>query len=368
MFDTTWWIDSAWLIFLFYWFVSAFRVNRMKRREPPVQRFGRLALTIVLLVLLYSAAFRWDVLNGPFVPKIWWLPYFAIALTWIGLAITIWARYHLGRFWSGTVALREEHQLIRSGPYARIRHPIYTGILTMWAGSVLAVDRYRALVVFAVIFAGIIWKARKEEALLAGEFGPEFAEHRRRTGFLFPRLFSTSPTVLKNLRSTERAAHFALSATIVVLHFFGAVFVSSMVGFFPEGFAGGWYQNTTLQAFVPCMSTVAILLGILVARSPSLADKRARWAWIPGLFWFGFGVHDMLFAGNGVLQTGAWVGSTPFRYLLDNLFGGTRKCGGTECLDELIFTMPLVVSTAYSLASWITLKVREVSSKTVANS
>ena len=64
----------------------------------------------------------------------------------------------------------------------------------MWAGSVLAVDRYRALVVFVVLLeAGIIWKASKEEALLAGEFGPEFAEHRRRTGFLFPRLFSTSP-------------------------------------------------------------------------------------------------------------------------------------------------------------------------------
>jgi len=63
----------------------------------------------------------------------------------------------------------------------------------MLAASVLAVDRYRALVVFAVILAGIVWKARKEEALLAGEFGPEFAEYRRRTGFLFPRLFGTSP-------------------------------------------------------------------------------------------------------------------------------------------------------------------------------
>jgi protein-S-isoprenylcysteine O-methyltransferase Ste14 len=63
----------------------------------------------------------------------------------------------------------------------------------MWAGSILAVDRYRALVVFVVLLAGTIWKASKEEALLAGEFGPDFAEYRRRTGFLFPRLSSTSP-------------------------------------------------------------------------------------------------------------------------------------------------------------------------------
>ncbi len=161
--------------------------------------------------------------------------------------------------------------------------------------------------------------------------------------------------------------HFALSATVVVLHCFGAVFVSFIVGLFPEGLVGGCYQNTPLQAFVPCTSAVAILLGILVARSSSLADKRASWAWIPGLIWFGFGVHDMLFV-RGVLQTGAWVGSTPFRFLVDNLFGSTRKCGGTECLYELIYTVPLVVSSAYSLASWITLKLREASLKTLANS
>lgn len=187
MFDPTWWIDSAWTIFLVYWFIAAFRVNRMRRREPLGQRFARLGPTIVILLAFYWVAFRWDILNGPFVPKVWWLPYFAAGLTWVGLALTIWARYHLGKFWSGTVALREEHQLIRSGPYARIRHPIYTGILTMWAATVLAVDRYRALVLFVVILAGTIWKARKEEALLASEFGDAFEKHRRHTGFLFPR-------------------------------------------------------------------------------------------------------------------------------------------------------------------------------------
>lgn len=115
---------------------------------------------------------------------------------------------------------------------------------------------------------------------------------------------------LINTRLIERAAHFALWAAVVVIHCFGAVFVSFIVGFFPEGLVGGWYQNTPLQAFVPCMSTLAIFLGIVVARSSFLADKRASWAWIPGLFWFGFGVHDMLFAG-GVLQTGAWVKLSP---------------------------------------------------------
>ena len=62
----------------------------------------------------------------------------------------------------------------------------------------------------------------------------------------------------------------------------------------------------------------------------------------------------MLFV-RGVLQTGAWAGSTPFRFLLDDLLGGTSKSGDIECLNELFYTTPLISSIAYTLASWITL-------------
>lgn len=187
MLEPAHWIDAAWLIFFVYWLVSGFRLNKMKRSEPSSQKFGRPALTMAFLVLLYAAAYRWEFLNAPFIPGVWWRPYFTVALTWIGMAMAVWARYHLGRYWSGSVALREEHRLIRSGPYARIRHPIYTGIIIMLAATVVAVDRYRALIAFVLILVGIIWKARKEEALLASEFGSEFDEHRRHTGFFLPR-------------------------------------------------------------------------------------------------------------------------------------------------------------------------------------
>lgn len=151
-----------------------------------------------------------------------------------------------------------------------------------------------------------------------------------------------------------RIARGALIPAAVMLHFAGAVMISMVIGFFPESLIGErWYHDTPLQAFAPVMCAIAVLLAILLARS--LADKRAIWAWIPGLLWFGFGVYDMLFV-HGVLQTGAWAGSTPFRYLLDNLFGGPSKCGDTECLYEVFLTMPLAISVAYSVASWITLR------------
>jgi protein-S-isoprenylcysteine O-methyltransferase Ste14 len=96
---------------------------------------------------------------------------------------------HIGKYWSSTVALKSGHQLIRSGPYARIRHPIYTGIILAIAGTALAVGRYAAIVAVVIFLVGFWLKARKEEALLAGEFGPAFDEHRRSTGFFLPKLF-----------------------------------------------------------------------------------------------------------------------------------------------------------------------------------
>jgi protein-S-isoprenylcysteine O-methyltransferase Ste14 len=104
------------------------------------------------------------------------------------VAFAIWARHHIGRFWSASVALKTGHELIRSGPYRRIRHPIYTGILLALAGTTLAVGRYRGIVAFAIILASLIRKSKQEEALLAGQFGPAFEEHRRQTGFFLPRL------------------------------------------------------------------------------------------------------------------------------------------------------------------------------------
>ena len=86
------------------------------------------------------------------------------------------------------MALREGHQLIRTGPYARIRHPIYSGALLALAGTCPLIGTYRAVILFGLILAGFTIKAKKEEALLSGEFGPGFDEHRSHTGFFLPRV------------------------------------------------------------------------------------------------------------------------------------------------------------------------------------
>ncbi|MGA9631731.1 MAG: isoprenylcysteine carboxylmethyltransferase family protein [Candidatus Acidiferrales bacterium] len=187
-FDLGYAIRLPWLIFVGYWLVASLSVNKIGRHEPPGEKLLRLGVAVVAFFLLDSNDPRFGVLNRRFLP--WSYSIFALgaALTWAGVAFAIWARYHIGRYWSASVALKAGHELIRTGPYARIRHPIYTGILLSFVGTAIAIGRYRAIAAFAIMLISFIWKSKREEALLAGQFGPAFEEHRSHTGFFLPRL------------------------------------------------------------------------------------------------------------------------------------------------------------------------------------
>jgi protein-S-isoprenylcysteine O-methyltransferase Ste14 len=181
-------VRDLWLFFAFYWLVTSMNVNKMRKREPWGQRLSFLLILAVGSFISIHVSERFGIPNRQFVPPLPWIKWLGIALEAAGIAFAIWARNHIGKYWSASVSLREGHQLIRSGPYARIRHPIYTGILLGIAGTVLWAGTYGALVTFAFTLAALGYKAKKEETLLAGEFGAAFDEHRRRTGFLLPRL------------------------------------------------------------------------------------------------------------------------------------------------------------------------------------
>ena len=139
-------------------------------------------------MLLFSRDAAFGTLNRRFAASGSWLEPVGIMLTAAGIAFAIWARRHLGKEWSADVTIRQDHKLIRTGPYARIRHPIYTGILLAMLGTALVVGEFRGLVAVAVTFVGFWRKAQTEESFLSQEFGVDFEEHKRRTGFLLPRV------------------------------------------------------------------------------------------------------------------------------------------------------------------------------------
>lgn len=184
-------IGIAWAIFLLYWLISSFTAKKIVKGERGAGIARRVLIGVAAYVLLIHADDpRLGVLAERFLPYARWVVWLGVALTFAGVFFAIWARVHIGKYWSATVALKAEHQLIRTGPYARIRHPIYTGILLALCGSAIAVGRYAAILAVVVYAVAFWFKARKEEALLAGEFGPAFEEHRRNTGFFLPKLFA----------------------------------------------------------------------------------------------------------------------------------------------------------------------------------
>ena len=118
--------------------------------------------------------------------------------TWMGIGLAIWARYHLAEYWSARVTIKEDHQLIRTGPYARLRHPIYSGLILAAIGSAVVIDQWRCVLGVCLVLTGILHQ---------GEEGRSDANPAIRRGF--PRAPETrrlsDPTLpLKRMISPSR--------------------------------------------------------------------------------------------------------------------------------------------------------------------
>jgi protein-S-isoprenylcysteine O-methyltransferase Ste14 len=181
-------VTSLWVIFCLYWVVSALRVRRTQQMEAAGRRFGTIAVLVVAAFLIFARRVNLGILSRRFIPESETIKAASLVLVAVGVAIAIWARWHIGEYWSSRVALKEDHHLIQSGPYARVRHPIYSGMLLAMIGTGLFVGEWRAILGVLLVFAAHWQKARREEKLLASEFGPVYQDYCGRTGSLIPRL------------------------------------------------------------------------------------------------------------------------------------------------------------------------------------
>jgi protein-S-isoprenylcysteine O-methyltransferase Ste14 len=181
------WINALWILFGLYWLVSALNRKKTKRRETWAQRFIDTLPLVAAAELLVRPEARLGWLGARFVPANPTVEWAGVLLTAAGVAVAFWARWHLGANWSGVVTLKEGHELIRTGPYRNIRHPIYTGILLALLGTVVATGEVRGLLAVAIAWLSFYWKARREESFLSQEFGEMFAAHAKRTGMFLPK-------------------------------------------------------------------------------------------------------------------------------------------------------------------------------------
>ncbi|MFY9910247.1 MAG: isoprenylcysteine carboxylmethyltransferase family protein [Candidatus Sulfotelmatobacter sp.] len=181
-------IEVPWIVFMVYWAIGALKTRRTAKKESFVARYGVMALEVAGFALLFDDDVTSGILNRRAFNLPHGLRFSGIVLIWIGIALALWARWHLGQYWSGRITIKEDHKLIRTGPYTRLRHPIYSGLELAAIGSALAIDQWRCVIGVCIIVTGFWIKAKREEAMLGAQFGADFQEHRRHTGFLFPRL------------------------------------------------------------------------------------------------------------------------------------------------------------------------------------
>jgi protein-S-isoprenylcysteine O-methyltransferase Ste14 len=181
-------LEWAWIAFGLYWVFAARRVQAARTTESAAYRAFRFLVLTITFTLLFAKWTAIGFLGRSFLSRAQPLEYIGFIAALAGLAIAIWARISLGQYWSDKIVLKVDHQLVRSGPYARMRHPIYSGVLLGVAGSALVVDEWRAVLAFLLLLTNYMVKAKREDKILAGAFAQDFAKHRRRAGLLLPRL------------------------------------------------------------------------------------------------------------------------------------------------------------------------------------
>jgi protein-S-isoprenylcysteine O-methyltransferase Ste14 len=179
-------VPGLWVAWALVWWVWSRDVKPTRRRESAASRATHMVPLALAAVLLVSPRLPGSLLAGRFLPAgpaMFWI---GVALLGLGLAFSVWARAYLGRNWSGVVTLKEDHELVRSGPYRYVRHPIYSGLLLAFIGTAIVRGEWRGLLAVALALGALWRKLTLEERWLGEAFGEDYARYRAAVAALIP--------------------------------------------------------------------------------------------------------------------------------------------------------------------------------------
>ena len=184
------WITICWVIFVLFWLFNAFNTKTTKENEPLSFRLLYVIPLFVGAVLVFhdfdtSATYPWGLATTitPSTAGFVWLGFLFVLG---GLLLALWARVSLGRNWSGRVMLKEGHELVTSGPYAWVRHPIYTAFLAMFLGTAMQSGALGAYLGVVLVFISCWIKLKREERLMLKEFPDTYPAYAVRVKRLIP--------------------------------------------------------------------------------------------------------------------------------------------------------------------------------------
>lgn len=177
---------GMWLVYFVYSWATLRNVRAVKRREGVRPRIVRAISLACVAALIGLPHFPVAVLSRRFIPAGAWTFWSGAVLTAFGLLFSLWGRHHLGQNWSVAVTVKEGHELITSGPYALVRHPLYAGLVVALLGCVVAVGEWRGLLAMALAISVFWTKLRLEERWMREQFGESYEAYSRRVAALVP--------------------------------------------------------------------------------------------------------------------------------------------------------------------------------------
>ena len=179
-------IRICWSIFFIVWALAAIFTKRTVHRETSARRLAYIGVAVIGWFLLFRGWRLPYPFNVRLVPQTDAILIAASILCVCGLALCLWARAILGRNWSGTVTLKENHELIVRGPYRLVRHPIYTGLLVMLLATAIQLGHLAGMIGVLVVLVSFWIKSSYEEELMLKQFDKQYADYQERVKRIIP--------------------------------------------------------------------------------------------------------------------------------------------------------------------------------------
>jgi protein-S-isoprenylcysteine O-methyltransferase Ste14 len=179
----------CWVMLCVYWMIMAIGNKKTVRRQSSVKRSFVSGLIVLGYALVYVPGLSASWLGVRFLPSAQGIACVGVVTCVLGVAFAAWARHTLGGNWSAIVTIKEDHELIVTGPYRSVRHPIYTGLLLGILGSGITLGEIRGLAAFFVVLAAFAVKMQEEERFMRTQFPDAYPDYEKRVRKLIPFVF-----------------------------------------------------------------------------------------------------------------------------------------------------------------------------------
>ncbi len=181
---------AIWFAMIAFWLMHARNTKVTIRRQSTLPRVLNLVCLYTAAALLAAPVVPIHGLAVRILPRSQWRIWCALGavLTLVGVLLTIWARLYLGRNWSSVAAVKADHELVTTGPYQWVRHPIYSGLTLGMVGTAVAIGQWRAVLAVTLALIAIAQRIVIEERFMREQFGNAYDAYARRVWALLPGL------------------------------------------------------------------------------------------------------------------------------------------------------------------------------------